>query len=231
VVLGARRLDRCEATAERIRGEGGEAVAVPLDLTDAVSVEQFAKAAEAHLGPIEVLVSNAGDVLPRTTVETDPDEFARQVTVNLLGAQRLLHHLVPPMVERRRGDVVVVTSEVSQRPRPRMAAYVTSKWGLEGMVEALRLELEGTGVRAGMVRPGPSATEQGSNWDPADVDRAIEAWTRFGLMRHAGYLRPRDVATAIVAMVSVPRGTSFAVIEVQPEAPVAPAPDTDPAER
>jgi NADP-dependent 3-hydroxy acid dehydrogenase YdfG len=219
VVLGARRLDRCEATAEQIRSAGGEALALPLDVADPQSVERFAKAAEAGLGPIEIVVSNAGDVLPVGAVETDPDEFVRQVTVNLTGPQRLVHHLVPGMIDRGRGDVVFVTSEVAQQPRPHMAAYVASKSGLEALAQAMRLEAEGTGVRVGMVRPGPSATEQGSNWDPALVDRAVEAWTRFGLMRHGGYLRPRDVAAAVIAMVSVPRGTSFAVIEVQPEAP------------
>ncbi len=220
VVLGARRVERCEEVAEEIRSQGGEAVAVPLDLTEPASIEAFAKEAEARLGPIEVVVSNAGDVLPKGTVETDPAEFTRQVAVNLLGPQHLIHLLVPGMIERGRGDVVVVTSEVSQRPRPHMAAYVASKTGLEGLVQAMRLEVEGTGVRVGMVRPGPSATEQGSTWDPADIDRVIETWTRFGLMRHGGYLRPGDVAQAVVAMVTVPRGTSFAVIEVQPEAPV-----------
>jgi len=222
VILGARRLERCEQTAAEIRDGGGEALALPLDLTDPSSVEEFAKAAEAGLGPIEVLVSNAGDVLPQGTVEADPAEFVRQVAVNLLGPQQLVHLLVPGMIERGRGDVVVVTSEVSQRPRPFMAAYVASKTGLEGLVQAMRLEVEGTGVRVGMVRPGPSATEQGSNWDPEAVDRILEQWTRHGLIRHGGYLRPGDVAAAVVAMVSVPRGTSFAVIEVQPEAPTRP---------
>ena len=219
VVLGARRLERLEETAEQIRAQGGEALALPLDLTDGDSIEQFAKAAEAGLGPIEVIVSNAGDVLPVSTVGADPDDFVRQIAVNLMGPQRLVHHLVPQMLERGRGDVVFVTSEVALRPRPNMAAYVASKSGLEGMAQAMRLETEGTGVRVGMVRPGPSATEQGSNWDPAVVDGVIELWSRFGLMRHNGYLRPADVAAAVVAMVSVPRGTSFAVIEVQPEAP------------
>lgn len=221
VVLAARRLDRCQETAAQIVAEGGEAAAIALDLHDADSVTAFASAAQDALGPIEVLVSNAGDVVPLSVVGADPDEFVRQITVNLTGAQRLVRHLVPPMIERGRGDVVFVTSDVVSRPRPHMAGYVASKSGLEAMANAMRMELEGTGVRVGVVRPGPSSTEQGSNWDPSTIDAVLAEWTRWGFMRHHGTMRPSDVAAAIVAMVEVPRGTQFALLEVQPEAPVA----------
>ena len=116
-------------------------------------------------------MSNAGDVLPATALGVDPDDFARQVQVNLLGAQRLVHRLGPAMVERRRGDIVFVTSDVVRVPRTYMAAYVTSKNALEGLARAMQMELEGTGVRVGIVRPGPSTTEQGTTWSEATVDR------------------------------------------------------------
>lgn len=221
VVLGARRTDRCEATAAEIRERGGEALALPLDLLDPESVKSFAAAAEAELGPIEVLVSNAGDVRPIRVVEADPEEFVRQLTVNLTAAQRLVHHVVPAMLERRRGDVVFVTSEVAIRPRTHMAGYVASKAGLEGLANAMRMEMEGSGVRVGIVRPGPSSTEQGTTWDADTINEVVADWDHWGLLRHHGAMRPRDVAAAIAAMVSVPRGTQFALLEVQPEAPVA----------
>lgn len=219
VALGARRVDRCEEAVEEIRLAGGEAVALALDVLDDESVSAFAQDAAAKLGPIEVVVSNAGDVQPVTGAGADPGEFARQVGVNLLGAQRLVHHLVPPMVARQRGDVVIMTSEVARLPRPHMAAYVASKAGLEGLAQAMQMELEGTGVRLGMVRPGPSATEQGTTWTGEDVDEVMASWERWGVLRHNGYLRPKDVAAAVMAMVSTPRGTHLALIEVQPEAP------------
>ncbi len=220
VVLAARRVDKCEETAAAIRAEGGEAHALHLDLLDEASIEAFGKAAVDAVGDLEVIVSNAGDVQPVTAIGAEPSEFLRQVGVNLLGPQALLHHLAPAMVERRRGDLVFVTSEVAERPRPHMAAYVASKSGLEGLADALRMELEGTGVRVGIVRPGPAATEQGSTWSAEAIDTTTEAWARWGVMRHAGYLRPRDVAAAVLAVVGTPRGTQLTLIEVQPEAPV-----------
>jgi NADP-dependent 3-hydroxy acid dehydrogenase YdfG len=220
VVLGARRVDRCEEVAAKIRADGGEAIALSLDLLDNDSITAFADAAEEQLGPIEILVSNAGDVQPITTVGARPEEFARQLTVNLLGAQALVHAVVPRMLERGRGDVVFVTSEVALNPRTHMAAYVASKAGLEGFAAAMAMESEGTGVRVGIVRPGPSTTEQGTTWDEATINEVVASWNHWGLLRHNGALRPEGLAGAVLAMVSAPKGTRYAVLEVQPEAPL-----------
>ncbi len=228
VILGARRVERCEEVAAKLRADGGQAVALPLDLTDGASVDAFATAAEAAHGPIEIVVSNAGEVLPQTTIATPPDDFTRQVQVNLLGAQRLVAGLVPAMVERGRGDVVFVTSDVVRVPRPRMSAYVTSKAGLEAMARVLQMETEGTGVRVGIVRPGPSSTEQGTTWSEEVVVETVEEWNRWGLLRHGGYLRPGDVANAVVAVISTPRGTHLTLVEVEPEAPPTPHPPVSP---
>ena len=219
VVLGARRLDRLEETAAKIRADGGEAVALALDLTDDASIDGFAARVESELGPIEIVVSNAGDVLPATALEVDPGDFARQLQVNVVGAHRLVRALGPAMVERGRGDIVFVTSDVVRMPRTYMAAYVTSKNALEGLARAMQMELEGSGVRVGIVRPGPSTTEQGATWDPATIEEVLADWDRWGIMRHPGYLRPIDVARTVVAVVGTPRGTHLTLVEVEPEAP------------
>lgn len=220
VVLGARRVDRLEEMAAKIRANGGDAVALSLDLADDTSIERFARDAAEQLGPIEVVVSNAGEVAPATALGMDPVVFGQQMQVNLVGAHRLVRALGPAMVERRRGDIVFVTSDVVRLPRTYMAAYVAAKHGLEGLARAMQMELEGTGVRVGIVRPGPASTEQGRTWDASVIDEVLSSWTDWGIMRHPGYLRPRDVAAAVLAVVSTPRGTHLTLIEVEPEAPV-----------
>ena len=179
VVLGARRVEVCEEVAASIRAEGGDAVACHLDLADPGSVTGFAKEADAAFGPIEILVSNAAKIQPGTALETSPEDFEEVLRVNIGGAQRLVRAFGAGMVERRRGDLVFVTSDVVAHPRPRMAAYVASKWGLEGFVTALQMELEGTGVRAVIVRPGPTLTGMGMDWDP-DVTGEVLASGRAG---------------------------------------------------
>lgn len=220
VALGARRTDRVEEVAAAIRDGGGEAVALSLDVTDELSVAAFAVSAAAELGEIEVVVSNAGLVAPGVIHETDTDRFGREVDVNLLGAHRLVRALVPGMVARRRGDVVFVSSDVAVRARPFMAAYAAGKWGLEGMAHALQMELEGTGVRASIVRPGPTWSEMGGDWDDRAAADVLTQWVRFGLARHPHFLKPEAIAGAIVTVVSAPRGVHLNLVEVTPEAPI-----------
>ncbi len=220
VVLGARRADRLEELAAHIRADGGEALALPLDLADPASIDAFSADAESRFGPIEIVVSNAGEVMLGSAIEFDPDAFVAQMQVNLMGAQRLLAGLGPALVARRRGDIVFVTSDVLRLPRPQMAAYVASKHALEGLARAMQMELEGTGVRVGIVRPGPAMTEQGSTWDMATIAPVLAEWTTWGLMRHDGYLRASDVAAAVHAVVSMPRGAHLTLVEIEPEAPV-----------
>ena len=222
VVLAARRLDRLDELAAKLRADGAEAATVILDLADPSSIDACAAVASDAFGALDVVVSNAGDVVPMTALGADPDAFAESVHVNLVGAQRLLARVGPGMVERGHGDIVLITSDSAVRPRTRMAAYVAAKAGLEALARAMQMELEGTGVRVGMVRPGPAGTEQGASWSAQAVEEVLAEWTRWGHMRHGGMLRPSDVAAAVLAVVSAPKGTHLTLVEVQPEAPVLP---------
>lgn len=220
VALGARRVDRCAELVEQIRADGGEAVAHPLDVTDPSSVEAFAKAVAGDLGDIEVLVSNAGRVGPGVVHEVETDRFAAEVDLNLIGAHRLVRAFVPGMVERTRGDVVFVSSDVAVRARPFMSAYAASKWGLEGMAHAMQMELEGSGVRVSIVRPGPTWSEMGTDWDDEEAAAVLTGWIKFGLARHPHFLKPAALADAIATIVGAPRGVHLNLIEVNPEAPL-----------
>jgi short-subunit dehydrogenase len=148
------------------------------------------------------------------------------VQVNLVGAHRLVAAIVPGMVSRQRGDVVFISSDVARTPRPRMGGYVASKHGVEGMAQAMQMELEGSGVRVSVVRPGPTMTGMGMTWEPEKVQAVLDDWARWGLARHPNFLRPSDVAAAVTAIVTTPRGSHLTLIEIQPEAPLTPAEGT-----
>lgn len=220
VGLGARRTDRLEELAARIRSEGGAAFAHPLDVTSDESVAAFAGAVRRELGDVEVVIASAGLVQPGAIAETTPETFARELDLNVVGTQRLVHAFAPSMIERRRGDLVFVSSDVAGRARPMMGAYTAAKWGVEGLAHALQMELEGTGVRASIVRPGPTLSEMGMDWDGDAVARVIDAWARFGLARHDHFMPASAIGSAIAAIVTAPRGIHLNLIEVSPEAPV-----------
>ncbi|RZL24153.1 MAG: SDR family oxidoreductase [Rhodococcus sp. (in: high G+C Gram-positive bacteria)] len=224
VVLGARREAECEAIAEKIRSNGGEAMAHFLDVTDGSSVDACVTAAEKAMGPVEIVVSGAGDLEFGAADQMEPERFLRQVEVHLVGAQRLAHRILPGMRERQRGDFVLIGSDCADRQRPLMGAYDASKAGLEAMGRQMRMELEGTGIRASIVRPGPTLTGMGMDTTPEIIGPVGESWARWGFARHGYMLRPSDIANAIVAVVNAPRGAHLVLVEVQPEAPLNPRP-------
>lgn len=221
VALGARRVDKLDELAATIRESGGEVATASLDVTDADSVKAFAAEVEGALGEIETVVSNAGAVAPGTIHEVDSERFARELDLNVMGAHRLVRAFVPAMVERRRGDVVFVSSDVAVRARPFMSSYAAGKWGLEGMAHAMQMELEGTGVRASIVRPGPTWSEMGTDWDVDEAAHVLNEWVRFGLARHPHFMKPQALADAIAYVVGSPRGVHVNLIEVNPEAPIS----------
>jgi NADP-dependent 3-hydroxy acid dehydrogenase YdfG len=220
VALGARRTDKLDALAAQIRADGGEVSAHALDLTDDESVATFAEKVTADLGDVEVVVSNAGLVQPGTTYEVETSQFAHELDLNIVGAQRLARAFVPGMVGRQRGDIVFVSSDVAVRARPFMSAYAAGKWGLEGMAHAMQMELEGSGVRASIVRPGGTWSEMGADWDPELGADVLNHWVHFGFARHPHFLKPSAIGDAIATVVRAPRGVHISVIEVNPEAPL-----------
>lgn len=224
VSLGARRLDRLDEIADKLRADGGEVFTHRLDVTDAGSVREFAAATVEALGQVEVLVSNAGRLQPGVLHELDSEDLAADLDVNVLGTHRLVRAFVPGMVERRRGDVVLLSSDVADQVRPYVAGYATSKWGLEGMARSMRYELEGTGVRLSVVRPGPTLTEMGMDWDAEATEMVLEQWVRLGLARSSYFLKARSIADAVHHVATLRRGVHIPYLEVQPEVPPAPEP-------
>lgn len=224
VALGARRTEKLAKLVDKICADGGEAVAFALDITDPQSVKSFVAQSIDALGEIEVLVSGAGDMFPGRLHEISTDAFAEQIHIHLVGANRLATAVLPDMVARRRGDVIFVGSDVALRQRPHMGAYGAAKAGLIAMVTNLQMELEGTGVRASIVHPGPTLTGMGWKLSPAQVGPMLEDWDKWGHARHNYFLRPVDIARAIAFVTETPRGSIVVNMEVQPEAPLTDAP-------
>ena len=101
-----------------------------------------------------------------------------------------------------------------------MAAYVASKWGLEGLARVMQMELEGTGVRAGIVRPGPTTSGQGSDWSAETIDTVMAEWTRWGCCATPATCGPRTWPPRYWPSYRPPKGTHLTLVEVEPEAPV-----------
>jgi NADP-dependent 3-hydroxy acid dehydrogenase YdfG len=222
VALGARGTDKLDETAGLVLEAGGEAFPRALDVTDAESVDGFVATVEGVMGPVEVLVNNAGVAIPGAFWELAPEQLAQEVQTNLLGPLLCTRRVLPSMIERRSGDVVFVSSDTARVPRPRMLGYSATKAGVEVAARSLAMELEGTGVRATTVRVGPTLTDFASGWTPSQVADLMNYWPHYGVQRHFNTLHPDDIARAVVYAVTSPPGVHIDMLEVQPEAPTEP---------
>lgn len=221
VALAARRIELLDELAGRIRADGGEATAVRLDVTDDDSVREAVAEAQEELGALEIVVSGAGDLAIGRSYEISPEDFAGQIDIHLTGSFRVYRAVIGDMIERGRGDVVFIGSDVAEHPRPWSSSYVAAKSGIDGLVATIQLELEGTGVRAGVVRPGQTLTGMGMNLDQESTTAMLNDWIKFGLARHGNFLAPEHLAQGIHAMVTMPRGAHMRELEIEAEGAIS----------
>jgi NADP-dependent 3-hydroxy acid dehydrogenase YdfG len=219
VAIGARRVERLEEVASDVEKAGGRPFAHALDVTQPGSIETFFAAAEGTLGPVDVVVSNAGAAVAGLLHELRVEELESEVATNLLGPMLVARRALPSMLEQKRGDLVFITSLNVVLPRPFQTGYTATKSGIEGLARALQMELEGTGVRTTIVRPGPTKTEFGWDWDRNLIKRILESWEHWGVLHHHHYLPAERVAEAVVTAVMAPAGARLDVIQLNPEAP------------
>lgn len=220
VALGARREDRLQEVADEVAKRGGRALVRSLDVTQSASIDAFFDAAEAAFGPVDVAVSNAGVCVPGLLHEVKPDDLEIELATNLLGPLLVARRAVESMrAGGRGGDIVFVSSENAVRPRPFQTGYTATKAGVEGAARALRMELEGTGIRATIVRPGATESEFGRSWEPALIERILRSWKHWGVQRHLNLMPAESVARAVVAAITAPPGTHLDTIQLVPEGP------------
>lgn len=220
VAIGARRIDPLKEVAAQVEAAGGVAFAHELDVSKLDSIEAFVAATEQRFGPIDTIVNNAGTSTPGRLFELAVEDLRREIDTNLLGPMLVTRLVLPGLIERRAGDLVFISSQNAVIPRPLQLGYTATKTGLEAMVRVLQMELEGSGVRATTIRPGPTRSNFGLDWDPAAIKRVLTSWKHWGVQRHHRYLPAEAIASAVVHTVTAPAGTHFDLIQVNPEGPV-----------
>ena len=218
VGLGARGDDRRDAAADEVRAAGGEACSARLDVRDPKSIDDWFDACEQSLGPPDALVNNAGVAAPGAIDDVGIDEHRHVIETDLLGPILTARRAIGVM-RGRPSDLVFVSSDVTRAPRPRLASYAAAKAGVEQLARTLCLELEGTGIRSTIVRVGPTVTEFAADWDPSGLADLMATWKRFGFDRRTGLLDPREVADAIVRVVTLPPGVHAPEIELHATEP------------
>jgi NAD(P)-dependent dehydrogenase (short-subunit alcohol dehydrogenase family) len=179
VVVGARRRDRLDELVEDLTAEGGDALAVSLDVTDEASVAAAVEATVERFGRLDGALNNAGLVgagKPVTEVDT---AYARQVLdVNLMGVLLGMKHQIPAMLESGGGSIVNVSSVGGIIGMPNISEYIASKWGVIGLTKSVALEFAGAGLRVNAIAPGSTKTEMYDTWLPtAEAQAEVAAYS------------------------------------------------------
>jgi NADP-dependent 3-hydroxy acid dehydrogenase YdfG len=229
VAAGGRRVEKLADTARLVEDAGGRCHAHELDVTDADSVERFFTAVESHFGTVTAVVNNAATARYGPLDEFSPAEIAVEIATKLTGALFMARRGIQAMrADGHGGDILFVTSLAAATPWPFHLPYAAASAGVEQAVRTLRLELEGTGIRVLNLRCGETA---GTDFATRELEsgRALDAnqqWFRMNLLRHTGLMKPDDVAEAVVALVTLPRGHQYSFLEVMPTAPIGALPTT-----
>lgn len=160
VVLVARRLERLQILADEIHKNGGEAIAVPADISQRVEIDLMVRTVLELYGHIDILFNNAGfgglDWLERLEPERD---IETQIQVNLTGLILVTRAVLPYMLRRRSGHIINMSSVAGWLAAPSYTVYAATKYGVRGFTTALRREVAPFNIQVSGIYPGPSRTE------------------------------------------------------------------------
>jgi NADP-dependent 3-hydroxy acid dehydrogenase YdfG len=164
VALCARTEDALEAVARDINDIGGSARAAVVDVGDFSAVTDFMARVLADLGPVDVLINNAG-MLPRFEPLTawSAEDIDQTIKVNLMGTMYMTHAVLPSMIERGSGHIINVASDVGRRAIANMAPYVAAKHAVVGFSGSIMREVRESGVKVTVILPGIIDTYFGGN--------------------------------------------------------------------
>lgn len=194
VVLTARDSERLQQVHASIEAQGGQAIVLPCDLTDASAVAALGERVGQQCGRCDILVNNAGiGVLRKPLIDLSIDEWDQMMDTNLRGPYLTIRALAPLMIAARSGHIINISSLAGRNALPEGAAYAASKWGLNGLTYSVAEELRQFNVRASVIAPGSVNTQFGGRGSTKDRTRIIQ---------------PADVAQ-VVAMLVTQAPTSF----------------------
>jgi NADP-dependent 3-hydroxy acid dehydrogenase YdfG len=216
VALAARRADRVEALAERIRGDDGVALALSTDVTEQAQAIDAVERTVAKLGRLDTLVNNAGVMLLGPMVDAPIEEWERMVHINLLGLLYCSHAALPHLLRAAEdgpqgvADLVNISSVAGRVARGGSGVYNATKYGVGALSESLRQEVTGRHVRVSIVEPGAVATELTSHNRP-EIREQIGR--RFSDVER---LQATDIADAITYIVTRPRHVAVNELLIRP---------------
>jgi NADP-dependent 3-hydroxy acid dehydrogenase YdfG len=215
VALIARRQERLRELTEQINSAGGTAISVRTDVADMAAVTSAAAQIAAELGPVDVLVNNAGVMLPGEIIEQPIAEWQRMIDTNLVGALHAIRSFVPALINaasaRGVADLINVSSIGAKRVFPRYAVYGATKAGLTHLSAMLRAELAPQNVRVTDLQPGLTESELASHITDSNSRAELD-----NMFHDIPALAPSDIADLLVYLISRPQHVNVSTLDIVP---------------
>jgi 3-oxoacyl-[acyl-carrier protein] reductase len=195
-VVAAARGDNAAATVAAIRETGGSAEVASLDVTDTASVDSLIEGVLARHDRIDILVNNAGIVRDQLMLRMKREDWDEVIATNLTAAFTCVHAALRPMIKRRAGRIISISSVVGQMGNPGQANYAASKAGLIGFSKALAREVASRNITVNVVAPGLIETDM----TKSVAEKAQADWASIIPLQRLG--TPRDIASAVCFLAS-----------------------------
>ena len=201
-------IDRDEATLKKICPElGAQAIPLVIDLSNPASVASMMPQILEKTGSLDIFHANAGSYIGGEVVLGDPDAWDRMLNLNINAAFRSIHAVLPHMVERHTGDIIVTSSVAGLVPVVWEPIYTASKHAVQAFVHTVRRQVINHGIRVGAVAPGPVVTALISDWPKEKLEETIAA---------GGLIEAEEVAAAVLFMLTRPRNVTIRDLVILP---------------
>lgn len=190
-------VDRAEESLRKICEElGPNAIPVVIDLFSPTSVKTMMPQILEKAGHLDIFHANAGSYIGGDIIDGDPDAWDRMLNLNINAVFRSIHAVLPHMVERKTGDILVTSSIAGIVPVVWEPIYTASKHAVQAFVHTVRRQVSKHGIRVGGIQPGPVVTALLADWPKAKMDEALA---------NGSLMQPKEVADAVLFMLTRPR--------------------------
>ena len=201
-------VDRAEEKLKNICAElGPMAIPMVVDLMDAKSVASMVPTILETAGQLDIFHANAGAYVGGEVVNGDPDVWDRVLNLNINAVFRTIQSVLPHMVERKTGDIIVTSSIAGIVPVMWEPIYTASKFAVQAFVHTVRRQVSKHGIRVGAVAPGPVVTALLDDWPKAKMEEALA---------NGSLMQPVEVADAVIFMLTRPRSVTIRDLVILP---------------
>jgi NADP-dependent 3-hydroxy acid dehydrogenase YdfG len=215
VAVAARRTERLDALAGRIRAAGGTALVLPLDVTDRAAVAAAAARVYDEFGPADLVFNNAGVQLISPIEEVRAEDWQRQIDLNVTGVMNVIGAFVPHLIEAaaagRPADLITTSSIAATRVLEKFSVYSGTKAYISQLTRLLRVELGRKKVRVSTIEPGMVDTELPRHVTDPDASRLMA-----DLIAEIDVLTSADIAETVAFIAAVPRHVNLTEITILP---------------